>query len=225
MYVKAGTYSESAFEIKAKNCGRFMAYPGDTVFVNSTASGDYSISINAGIKGLFQGLKFDGNGLRWLFSVGGYTNNVIWRKNTINNVGDGGSGNPDGMFFWGDYSYDRIVVQDNIFYNISGSSIVCFDVKNLLFENNIVRDVTNGNSVNDKDNGYMNTFRGNLIYNCTRGLALMAQGGQSNIEVCYNHIYGITGAYSILFSTNNGYKYVFTHHNTVHGSIYLFDKI
>lgn len=80
VYVKAGTYSESAFEIKAKNCGRFMAYPGDTVFVNSTASGDYSISINAGIKGLFQGLKFDGNGLRWLFSVGGYTNNVIWRK-------------------------------------------------------------------------------------------------------------------------------------------------
>lgn len=124
------------------------------------------------------------------------------------------------MFFWGDYSYDRIVVQDNIFYDINGSSIVSFDVKNMLFENNIVHEV--GNGVSDKDQGYMNTFRGNLIYNCQSGIVLMSQGGQSNIEVSYNHLYGITGAFSIIVGMQTGYiNDVFIHHNTVLGNIKL----
>ncbi|NLT51202.1 MAG: T9SS type A sorting domain-containing protein [Ignavibacteria bacterium] len=232
VYFKKGKYSESAFTIASKNCGRFMAYPGDTVVVNSTSSQRNTINISGGSKRLFQGFNFDGNGLRWLFSVDGYAKNLIWRNNTIHNVGDGGSENPAGMFFWngsgnpitGGNSYDKIVVQDNIFYDLNGSSIVSFDVKNMLFENNIVHDIPNGpgNGVSDKDMGYMNTFRGNLIYNCQHGIVLMTQGGQSNIEVCYNHIYGQTGV-PIIVGMQAGYiNDVFIHHNTVLGNIKLY---
>jgi hypothetical protein len=94
----------------------------------------------------------------------------------------------------------------------------------MLFENNIVHDIPSGpgNGVSDKAMGYMNTFRGNLIYNCQDGIVLMAQGGQSNIEICYNHMYGITD-FPIVIGLQNAYlEDIFVHHNTVNGSIKLY---
>ena len=229
VYVKAGTYSESAFPIAAMNCGRFMAYPGDTVFVNSTSSGKSTISINGGSNRLFQGFNFDGNHIRWLFNVAGYTKNVIWRKNTMHNIYSTDSENPACMFFangsgnpiTGGNSHSNIVIQDNVFYDIGNShsaSVTCFDVKNMIYEDNVAYDIE-GNGVNDKDMGYMNTIRNNVLYDCSVGIGLLSQGGQSGIEVCYNHVYNCRDL-PIFVGLQSGYiNNVFIHHNTFLGGI------
>ena len=223
VYVKKGTYNET-FSIASKNCGRFMAYPGDAVVVIG------GFSINGGEKRLFQGFAFDGNMRRWLFSVDGYAKNLIWRKNNMHTCGSTDRENPAFIFFWNDSGnpikglggYDNVVIHENVFYDLRDpesyhcASVTTFDVQDMLYEDNVAYDI-DGAGIKDKDMGYMNTIRNNVIYDCNTGISLTSQGGQSKIEVSYNHVYNCSAAFNI---GSDGYiNNAFVHHNTLLGAI------
>jgi chitodextrinase len=230
VYVKAGTYQESMI-ININNCGRFLAYPGDVVTIVGGGSGNESISIRSGEKMIFQGFTFDANDHRWLFSVDSpYLENIIWRKNIMHNIYSNDSENPAFIFFWdgdarpidGREEYKNIVIQENTFYDIEnvnnhGASVTMYNVQDALFEDNIAYDI-DGRGVSDKDDGYRNTFRGNVIHDCLAGIMLANQATQGSIEINYNLVYNCgTG---VVLSSQPGYlKDVFVHHNTIIGDI------
>jgi len=227
VYVKKGTYSET-FTMAVNKCGRFFAYPGDSVIVIGAGTGIASFSV-AGKNRIFQGFTFNGSDLRWIFSCDGTLQNLTWRKNHMYNCSSTGADNPAFIFFWNGSSaggtsnrFKNIVVQDNVFHDLrntatQGGSVTAFDVQNLLYENNVVYDI-DGRGINIKDNGYMSTIRNNTIYSCIFGVGLMSQGNEISEEICYNHIYNCTTAVMIGFQSAP-IDSIFIHHNTILGPI------
>ena len=233
IYVKAGTYNET-FSINATTCGRFLAYPGDAVTVIGVGAGTSSISVNTGEKFIFQGFTFDATDHRWFFSCSTdyILQNVIWRRNTMHNVYSSDQENPAFIFFTdgtkkpinGEVHYKNIVMQENVFFDLRdpyghGASATLYNVQDLLFEDNTAYDI-DGRGVSDKDDGYQNTFRNNIIHDCGTGITLRNQCTQGTIEIDHNLIYNCgTG---IELGTGPGYlRDVFVHHNTVAGDIYF----
>jgi hypothetical protein len=230
IYVKAGTYPIS-LTIDATKCGRLLAWPGDAVTLVGQGTWAASISIRGGQRMLFQGLTFDANDHRWLFSCdAGRLENVIWRRNTMHNAYSNDRENPAFIFFWdgpqkpiqGQVQYRNIVMQENVFHdlrnpNSHGASTTLYNVQDLLYEDNTAYDI-DGRGVSDKDDGFRNTFRNNIIYNCPEGIALWNQYTQGSIEINHNLIYNCNTA--IILGGQPGYlRDVFVHHNTVIGSI------
>ncbi|MBK8479412.1 MAG: right-handed parallel beta-helix repeat-containing protein [Opitutaceae bacterium] len=230
IYVKAGTYPE-AMSINSSNCGRFLAYPGDAVTVIGTGSGSGSIWINGGNRLLFQGFTFDANDHRWLFSCdAGLLENVIWRKNTMHNAASDDWENPAFIFFWdgaqkpiqGQVHYRNIVMQENTFFDLAnpndhGASTTLYDVQDLLYEDNLAYAI-DGRGVSDKDDGFRNTFRNNVVRDCAVGIGLYNQYSQGSIEIDHNLIYNCGTA--VVLGGQPGYlRDVFMHHNTIAGSI------
>jgi hypothetical protein len=232
VYVKAGTYNET-FSINASTCGRFLAYPGDEVRVIGTGGSNASISFNGGNRLIFQGFTFDANDHRWLFSCdASLLENVIWRRNTMHNAYSDDWENPAFIFFWdgfqkpinGEIEYRNIVMQENVFHDLRnpndhGASTTLYNVQDLLYEDNLAYDI-DGRGVSDKDDGFRNTFRNNIVHDCDIGIALWNQSTQGTIEVDHNLVYACgTG---IVLGGQPGYlRDVFVHHNTVAGGIYF----
>jgi Secretion system C-terminal sorting domain/Putative Ig domain len=230
VYIKNGSYPINT-SISGSECGRFLAYPGDNVTLNGVSSGNAVINLGSS-NYIFQGFTFNANGTRWLFAVSGsLIENIIWRKNTMFNINENSWENPAFVFFWdgpqtpinGQVHYRNMIMQDNIFHqlrniNNHGASTTLYDVQDLIYEDNLAYDI-DGRGVSDKDDGYMNTFRHNEIYDCTlMGVGLLNQGTEGSIEINYNLIYNCpTG---ILIGSQPGYlRDVYIHHNTVVGPL------
>lgn len=230
IYVKSGTYQD-AFSIDAESCGRFLAYPGDEVTVVGNGEGSSSISIRGGNRLIFQGFTFDANNHRWMFSADStLIKDIIWRKNIMRNVYSQDRENPAFIFFWdgtqtpieGEVHYKNIVMQENTFHDLDniydhGASTTLYDVQDLIYEDNTIYDI-DGRGVSDKDDGYRNTFRNNIIYNCKTGIALWNQNTQGEIEISHNLIYDCESG--VVLGGQPGYlRDVFLHHNTIIGNI------
>ncbi len=227
VYVKKGTYNET-FTMVANKCGRFFAYPGDSVIVIGAGTGTASFSV-IGKNRIFQGFTFNGSDLRWIFSCDGTMQNLTWRKNHMYNCSSSGTNNPAFIFFWDGSSaggpsnqYKNIVIQDNIFHDLRnnashGASVTTYDVQKMVFENNIVYDI-DGRGVNVKDNGYMNTIRNNAIFSCNWGVCLFSQANDIGEEVCYNLIFNCTTAVTIGLQSAP-VDSIYVHHNTILGQI------
>lgn len=231
VYVKSGSYP-AAMSINATKCGRFLAWPGDDVTIVGAGSGSSSISINGGERMIFQGFTFDANDRRWLFSCdAGLLQNLIWRNNTMHNVYSNDWENPAFVFFWdgsqkpieGQVHYKNIVMQNNVFHDLRnpndhGASTTLYDVQDLIYEDNIAHDI-DGRGVSDKDDGFRNTFRNNLFYECQTGVGLYNQYSQGSIDVSYNLIHGCGSG--IVLGGQPGYlRDVFVYRNTIVGGIH-----
>lgn len=228
VYIKKGTYSET-FNMGADKCGRFFAYPGDNVTIIGAGTTTASFS-PVGKNRIFQGFKFDGNGLRWIFSISGLgCKDMIFRKNEMYNVMDTTSMNPAFIFFWDQGTpYTNIVIQDNIFHGLvdkkihHGASVTMYQVQNSLYEDNHVYDI-DGRGVNEKVGGKRNTIRGNRIHDIEmyQAIVLNSNPNSDSTEVCFNHIYDCTAG-GLMLGLNGQYvANIFVHHNTFNGSIVL----
>ena len=223
VYVRKGTYNE-AFSIASNNCGRFMAYPGESVTVISASTGNAAVWVNGGEKRLFHGFIFDANDRRWFFAVQGNSQNVIWRKNEMRNTYDTSGENPSFIFFWDQNTlYTNMVIQDNTFHDLRdpakahGASVTTYAVTNSLYEDNHAYDI-DGRGVNEKVKGERNTFRGNIFHDIYgyHGVVLNSNPSSDSTEICYNLIYDCSGGIQIGL---NGYfvSNIFVHHNTIIG--------
>jgi parallel beta-helix repeat protein len=226
IYVKQGSYPVD-FSIQNNDCGKLLAYPGHEVTLIGSGNGNSRISLKGAGEYIFQGFNCDVNSTRWFFSVDtSLLSNLIIRKNNMFNIDDSSRENPAFMFFWdgskkpinGEEHYKNIIVQENIFHDLRntnnhGASVVLYDVQDMIYEDNIIYDI-DGNGIIDKDDGFRNTFRNNLIYDCLTGIALLNQYSQGSIDVCYNLVYNCDKA--AVIGAQPGYlKDVFLHHNTL----------
>ena len=230
MYVTAGAYRVN-IALGARNQHRsplvWLAWPGDRVVLDAGGTVAVGIATRPDDRALFEGFEWR-NASEKMFWLQGTTRNVIWRRNVMHGITSRGTNNPAFIFseddgasrpIEGRVQYDRLVVQDNVFYNLRndvqhGAAAVLYNVQNFLFEDNTVYDI-DGRCVGDKDDGYYNTFRHNVLYDCSLGgIQLENQISQGQIEVSHNLIHGINAA--IVLSWQPGYlRDVRVHHNTV----------
>lgn len=235
IYVREGTYPTSLY-IQNQACGKLMAYPGDQVTLRGVGKDHACIWLHSRGEYIFQGFHCDANGARWFFSVDSpWLSQLTIRKNHMFNIQDDELENPAFLFFWdgsqkpiqGEEHYTSILIQENTFHQLRnphqhGASATLYDVQDLIFEDNIVYDI-DGNGVTDKDDGFGNTYRKNLIYDCERGLVLANQNTQGMIDIHHNMIHDCQTALAIGWQP--GYlRDVFVHHNTLLGSI-LFGSV
>ena len=232
IYVREGSYPVHVY-IENQDCGKLLAYPGDEVSLVGKGTDTGSIWLRGEGEYILQGFHCDANKSRWFLcadtpSLTGLT----VRKNHMFNVADEGLENPAFLFFWdgeqkpiqGEKHYSDILVQENSFHglrnsNHHGASATLYNVQDMVFEDNLVYDI-DGNGVTDKDDGFRNTYRNNLVYGCTRGLVLANQNTQGNISVHHNLIHDCETA--LVLGWQPGYlKDVVVHHNTLLGSLEL----
>ncbi|MBP7175081.1 MAG: right-handed parallel beta-helix repeat-containing protein [Thermoclostridium sp.] len=226
IYVKEGTYPVN-MAIGNNDCGKLLAYPEH----EATLVGRFSLRGTGDY--IFQGFNLDTNSNRWFFSVDcGYLANLIVRKNDMFNIDDESMENPAFLFFWdsskkpiqGEEHYKNIIVQENMFHdlrnpNFHGASATLYDVQDMIYEDNIAYDI-DGCGVNDKDDGFRNTFRNNRFYACKYAISLANQYSQGSIDVSHNLVYDCDCA--IRIGSQPGYlKDVYVHHNTFIGSIFF----
>jgi hypothetical protein len=218
VYVRAGDYDATGLNMRAGDAHKWIAYPVEAV----------TLDVGGGIIGLNRdesvvvGFEIQNGGTK-MFWVSGRPVGVIWRNNVMHGVASTGTDNPAFAFFEdGDYrpvdgsvQYDRIVFQENTFYDLTnpndhGASITCYNVRNLLFEDNEAYQI-DGRGVSDKDDGYLNTIRNNVLHDLSTGVGLLNQNTQAQIEVSHNLIYDVSKG--IVYSTvpvsddSGGYRY------------------
>lgn len=220
IYVRAGTYSASGL-----GAGKWFAYPGETVIWDCGNTGNISPRKDSSA---YVGFEIRNSGIH-LFHLDGNFKNAVWRKNKMHGINAGSSmENPAFIFFMdgnarpieGTVQYDRIVVQENKFYDLvsttsHAASLTGYNLKNLLYEDNESYNI-GGRGVSDKDDGYYNTFRNNVLHDCGCGVGLFSQYTQGQIEICYNLIYNCETAIQI--GSQPGFiKDIYIHHNTLVG--------
>jgi hypothetical protein len=242
IYIRDGTYNQTAFTITGARCGRWLSYPGDSVRVIGDGLQIYTfriLSATSNGRYLFQGIYFDFTDVRHGFEIDAeQINGVIFRKCRMGGIDDGAFENPacvffaDGVHTMGSGHYLNVVFQENTFTDVDdpnapgyGASVTMYDVQDGLFEDNLSYDIA-GSGYSDKDNGYRNTCRNNIVHDCTfSGIGLGSQWGQGAIEVSHNLIYSC-GVHEIWVSNQPGFiRDVFVHHNTVIGGHIYFSDI
>lgn len=232
VYVRAGTYDAGGIEMNASAAHRWIAYPADNVVWDL---GGNSIRITKGLS-VIMGFEVRNGGAKMFW--GGITpNGIIWRKNDMHGVSSTGWNNPAHIFFEdgnhrpvdGDVQYDRIVIQENTFHDLTnpnnhGASVTCYNVKNMLYEDNEAYDI-DGRGVSDKDDGYYNTIRNNVLHdNTSAGVGLYSQYTQAEIEVNYNLVYD--NGDGIVVGAHPGYiRNIYVHHNTFVNNAIKFGSI
>ncbi len=224
VYVRAGTYDATGFGLEGTKPTKWLAYPGERPILD-LGGGIAGVHASECVVSGFE-LRHAGAKMFW---VGGQVSDLVWRNNVMHGVSSVGTNNPAFVFFEdaaeyrpieGRVQYDRIVVQQNTFYDLTndvdhGASLIAYNVKNLLFEDNEAYGI-DGRGVNDKDDGYQNTFRHNVLHGMGIGVALASQYTQGQIEVCYNLVHDCATAVEI--GSQPGYiRDVFVHHNTLVG--------
>lgn len=228
VYVRAGTYDAAGFGLEGTKPNKWLAYPGERPVLDF--GGDIA-GVHAS-RSVVSGFELRNAGAK-MFWAGGELTDLVWRGNVMHGVSSTGTNNPAFVFFEdGDYKpiegrpqYDRVVIQDNVFYDLTndsnhGSSVTAYNVSNLLFEDNEAYQI-DGRGVNDKDDGYRNTFRHNVFHGMGAGVMLASQYTQGEIEVCYNLVYECT--HGVVVGSQPGYiRDVYVHHNTiVDGDLYF----
>ena len=95
-----------------------------------------------------------------------------------------------------------------------GGAMVFYTVRDAVVEDNVIENIQRGECFGDKDNGYGNTYRGNVL----RGrCSLLGQWNNDEIEICHNTIEG-----EIRAGLQPGWlRNVWIHHNTIRGTVSL----
>lgn len=197
---------------------RWIAYPGEEAIIDLNSSGSFQVQLE---EVYFQGFEFR-NAYGPMFNVW-TTDRSVWRDNefynlTVSgsncgfiNMGDGGSNHTDNIF------------QDNVMSETRGdpnqvAGLITFNAKRLLFEDNNVSG-SDSRCVGDKDNGFYNTYRGNIVHDCrSAGIRIENQHGSSDIEIHHNILYDISGGAITVGGQPQWVENVDIHHNTINGS-------
>lgn len=173
---------------------------------------------------LFQGLEVRNGGAK-LFWLQGRTSHVVFYRCDLHGVRSDSANNP-ALIFSEDQgartpgevaAYDDIVVQECALHDQTsslghGGGAVLYDVGRALFEDNEVYDV-DGHCLQDKDDGYRNVFRHNVLHGCEVGVALLNQASQEDTEISYNLSYDVEEAVRV--GHQPGWiRGIYVHHNT-----------
>ena len=118
--------------------------------------------------------------------------------------------------------YRDFVIQDcwmhDRFYVASrgghGGAMVFYTVRDAVVEDNVIESIHRGECFGDKDNGYGNTYRGNVL----RGrCSLLGQWNNDEVEICYNYVEGELRA-----GLQPGWlRNIWIHHNAIRGTVAL----
>lgn len=120
--------------------------------------------------------------------------------------------------------YRNFVIQDNWMHDrfyvshrgdfVHGGAMVFYTVRDAVVEDNLIEKIDGGNCICDKDNGFGNTYRGNVV----RGqLSLLGQWCNDEIEICNNYIEG-----ELKIGSQPGWvRNIWVHHNTIRGHAVL----
>jgi hypothetical protein len=95
-----------------------------------------------------------------------------------------------------------------------GGAMVFYTVRDAVVEDNVIENIHRGECFCDKDDGYGNTYRGNVL----RGqCSLLGQWNNDEIEICHNTIEGELRA-----GLQPGWlRNIWIHHNTIRGTVSL----
>ncbi len=118
--------------------------------------------------------------------------------------------------------YTNFVVQENYFHDrfyvrergSHGGGMVFYTVHNAVVEDNVFERIFRGQCINDKDNGFGNTYRNNVMRG---GFAISGQWNCDEIEVCHNYVEG-----EMRIGHQPGWlRNIWVHHNTIRGEVAL----
>jgi hypothetical protein len=230
IYVKSGNYSISNWDINSNSPGKWFAYPGEKPILDL---GLHDANVERDTVAIV-GFEIKNASLHMFWGSGKF---LIWRKNVMHGLNAGSSMENPAFIFFPDVgakpienkiAHDKIVIQDNTFYDLQsstghGASVTCYDVSNLLFEDNEAYQISS-RGVSDKDDGYYNTFRNNVLHDCNDGIGLYSQYTQGKIEVCYNLIYNCPSG--VVVGSQPGFiRDIYIHHNTIVGGSIAFGVV
>jgi hypothetical protein len=232
---RAGTYDAASGEALSSGTPMaFIAFPGEPV---TWDLGGNAIGVRRAQdeRLLLQGIEVQNGGAK-LFWFGAQTSHVVFWRSNLHGVYSESANNPSFMFFEdagghlvagsdAPLQYTDIVVQENTMHDQRstighGGGVVLYNVQRFLCEDNHVFDM-DGVGLQDKDDGYRNIFRNNVIHQAGMGIVLANQYTQREIEVSHNLIHDV--GQGIVIGWQPGYiRDVWVHHNTVVGEIVRF---
>lgn len=95
-----------------------------------------------------------------------------------------------------------------------GGAMVFYTVRDAVVEDNVIENIQRGECFGDKDNGYGNTYRNNVL----RGsCSLLGQWNNDEIEISHNFIEG-----GLRVGLQPGWlRNIWVHHNTIRGTVSL----
>jgi hypothetical protein len=216
LYVRGGTYV-GTITVSSGDINKWIAYPGELPIIDVNRENYIRVRDSYA---LIDGFEIKNSTTKGLFVEAGH---LIARRNHMHHLYDETvRGNPSFIFFptggWWDYN----VIQDNTFHdlfdpdNMHGGGVIYYDVRYSLYEDNEAYNI-DGNGFHDKDRGYHNTVRGNILHGANMGVMLLNHPEQ--IDICYNLVYD-----TIEGIQPGGMTYardIYVHHNTVVSNIKL----
>ncbi|MHC4395701.1 MAG: DNRLRE domain-containing protein [Planctomycetota bacterium] len=216
LYVRGGTYV-GTITASSGDINKWIAYPGELPIIDVNRENYIRVRDSYA---LIDGFEIKNSTTKGLFVEAGH---LIARRNHMHHLYDETvRGNPSFIFFptggWWDYN----VIQDNTFHdlfdpdNMHGGGVIYYDVRYSLYEDNEAYNI-DGNGFHDKDRGYHNTVRGNILHGANMGVMLLNHPEQ--IDICYNLVYD-----TIEGIQPGGMTYardIYVHHNTVVSNIKL----
>jgi hypothetical protein len=109
------------------------------------------------------------------------------------------------------HMHDRFYIRER---GSHGGAMVFYTVRDAVVEDNVIENIQRGECFCDKDNGYGNTYRGNVL----RGqCSLLGQWNNDETEICDNYIEG-----ELRVGLQPGWlRNIWIHHNAVRGTISL----
>ena len=115
--------------------------------------------------------------------------------------------------------YKNFVIQDNHFHDRfmmghHGAAFVWYTVHDAVVEDNVFERM-GGTAFWDKDNGFGNTYRGNIVREPDGDFGVISQGSSDEIEICYNYFEGTLKLWGHAGWTRN----IWVHHNSFRGIV------
>jgi len=215
LYVRGGTYIGRII-VSNGNINKWIAYPGEQPTFNLNQENPYTDGV-VDEYAYIDGFEVINAQTKGFFCQAGH---LIARRNHMHHLYTDGPGLNPAFIFWPIGYEEYNVIQDNIFHDLfsendHGASVIFYDVRYSLYEDNEAYNIE-GRGVGDKDGGYHNTFRNNVLHDTTAGgVRLESQSGQDQLEVSYNLSYN-TGSEGLVIGWQPGYtRDVYVHHNTI----------
>jgi len=176
LYWRAGTYGMDAYTESTKPRTPFvgnnkptvwLAYPGEAPVIDLAAS--YISIYGGGSNTYFDGIKFNvnGNSRGMGITIGGGSNNVTFRRNTLFGINNGLSGGNHSLIFIQNGGQGlNLSIQDNEMYNVtnSGYGVLGYSARDVLIENNTFHNIRT-HPISPKSYTTRWDIRGNRFYN------------------------------------------------------------
>ncbi len=234
LYFRAGSYASTGIKMNTMP-SIWMAFPGDKMPTLDCQGQRTCIGLGSSVQNplLYQGFEITNSAFKF-FWLDGDGKPVTWRNNimhgiTVTNANDAYE-NP-AFIFTSDYVkgstpvYQNLILQNNQVYDLNNynhdihiSPATFYDVSHSLEEDNIIHDIYDGTCIEDKDDGWYNTYRHNTCYNIDggAGIGLYSQYSQVGIEIENNLLVGNANGRNLVdVGSQPGYiKNIYLHDNT-----------